>query len=128
MLAYGLLILIIALRWDRPGYFDWAVTAYFALISAALSIWPESASHVITRYAVTGIYACLFSAAFFPPLFGLEPFTYHYAKKSTPEVFWGNPIFIRINRIMTYVWSAVFAFCILLSLYPSLLTLAPGHT
>lgn len=124
MLVYGVLILIIASRWDRPSYFDWAVTAYFALISAALSIWPDSASHLITRYAVTGIYACLFSAAFFPPLFGLEPFTYHYAKKSTPEVFWGNPIFIRINRIMTCVWSAVFALCIVLSLYPSLATRA----
>ena len=124
MLTYGVIILIIASRWDRPSYFDWAVTAYFALITAALSIWPESARHLIPRYAVTGIYACLFSASFFPPLFGLDPFTYHYAKKSTPRVFWGNPIFIRINRIMTYVWSAVFALCVLLSLYPSLFTRA----
>jgi FMN-dependent NADH-azoreductase len=37
---------------------------------------------------------------------------------------WDNPVFIRINRIMTYTWSAVFGICIVLSLYPSVFTRA----
>jgi hypothetical protein len=73
---------------------------------------------------VTGIYGCLFAAAFFPPVFGMEPFTCHYAKKYAPEAVWNNPVFLRINRIMTYAWAGIFAFSALLSLYPSVITRA----
>ena len=124
MLAYCALMIGIAYRWDKPSYFDWAVTVYFAVVSASLFLWPEAASALFSTYAVSGIYACLFSAAFFPPLLGMDPFTYHYAKKYTPQEYWENPIFVRINRIMTYVWAGLFALCLLLSLYPSLITRA----
>ena len=124
MLAYCAMIVVIAYRWDKPTYFDWAVGAYFAAISGALLLWPDSAGGFVGRYAVTGIYACLFGAAFFPPLLGMDPFTYHYAKKYTLQEVWDNPLFVRINRIMTWVWSGIFAVCILLSLHPSLLTRA----
>jgi multimeric flavodoxin WrbA/putative sterol carrier protein len=124
MLAYGLVVLAVAYRWDKPSYFDWTTTGYFAVLSAALFTWPGPAGRFISEYAVTGIYACLFSAVFLPPLFGLDPFTYHYAKKYTPEIVWGNPIFVRINRTMTHVWSGIFGLCIILSLYPSVITRA----
>jgi multimeric flavodoxin WrbA len=124
MFLYGVFVIWLARRWDRPSYFDWAVAAYFAAVTLSLLLMPEAAGEFFQNYSVTGIYACLFAAAFFPPLFGLDPFTYHYAKKSTPEMFWGNPIFVKINRIMTYVWAAIFALCILLSLYPSVVTRA----
>ena len=52
----------------------------------------------------------------------MDPFTYHYAKKHTPEAAWNNPIFIRINRIMTYSWAGIFALSSFLSLYPSVIT------
>ena len=124
MLAYSAVVLVIAYRWDKPTYFDWAVAAYFALVSGTLLLWPERTSPFAGRYAVTGIYACLFAAAFFPPLLGMDPFTYHYAKKYAPPEVWDNPVFVRINRIMTRVWAGIFAVCILLSLYPSVLTRA----
>jgi multimeric flavodoxin WrbA len=122
MFACCILLLFIAKTWDKPTYFDWAITTYFALASATLILWPPYAGSFFFHYHVAGIYACLFSAAFFPPMFGLEPFTYHYAKKYSPEAVWGNPIFVRINLIMTYTWSAIFAASIALSLYPSILT------
>ena len=124
MLAYLIFVIFIAYRWDKPGYFDWAVAAYFAIVSCSLAFWPDSAGNFFAKYAVTGIYCCLFAAAFLPPLFGLEPFTYHYAKKYTPQDAWNNPIFITINRIMTYSWAAIFAVCVALSIYPSLITRA----
>ncbi len=108
LLAYCLAVLVIARRWDKPTYFDWTIAVYFAVIFLFLLIGPNTAGLFLSRYAVTGIYACLFTAAFFPPLLGLPPFTYHYAKKSTPRDLWENPIFIRINRIMTFVWSGIF--------------------
>jgi multimeric flavodoxin WrbA len=124
MLVFCAIMIFIAYRWDKPSYFDWTVSAYFALISLSLIAWPESASRFLSQFSVTGIYACLFAAAFFPPLLGMDPFTCHYAKKSAPEVVWNNPIFIRINRIMTCTWAGIFSLCALLSLYPSVITRA----
>ena len=66
MLAYCVLVIVISYRWDKPGYFDWAIAAYFTVISIALLLWPEGASQYLRHYAATGIYVCLFSAAFFP--------------------------------------------------------------
>ena len=124
LLAYCLVVLGIARRWDKPTYFDWVIAAYFAVIFLSLGTWPDSAGPFLSLFSVTGIYACLFTAAFFPPLLGMDPFTYHYAKKSTPRDFWENPIFIQVNRVMTYVWSGIFGVCLLLSLYPSVVTRA----
>ena len=122
MLAYCVLILVIASRWDRPGYFDWAITGYFAVVCGLLLFWPDRFAGFLGYYAATGIYLFLFAAAFFPPLLGMDPFTYHYAKKSAPPESWNHPIFIKINRIMTFVWAGIFAVGIALSLYPSIIT------
>jgi multimeric flavodoxin WrbA/putative sterol carrier protein len=124
MLGYGACIIGLAYHWDKPSYFDWTVTAYFGVASLALALWPQTAGRIFTDYATATIYAGFFAAAFFPPLLGMDPFTYHYAKKSTPKEAWGNPIFFRINIIMTYVWAGIFAVCVVLSLDPSLVTRA----
>jgi hypothetical protein len=81
MLAVCTIIIAIAYRWDKPGYFDWAVASYFIIISGLLLFWPETARLFLHHYATAGIYACFFTAAFFSPLIGLDPFTFHYAKK-----------------------------------------------
>ena len=122
--SYCCLIIAIAYRWDKPTYFDWVIGGYFALVSTCLLILPDVFGPFLVKYAVTGIYTCLFAAAFFPPLFGHDPFTYHYAKKATPREFWENPFFIRINRIMTHVWSGILAVAVVTSLYPSVVTRA----
>ena len=124
VLTYCIFVIFMASRWDRPTYFDWAVASYFAVVTPVLALWPEAAGALLARYSVTGIYICLFAAAFFPPVLGLDPFTYHYARKLAPQEVWGNPVFVKINRIMTYVWAGLFAVCIAISLYPSLVTRA----
>jgi hypothetical protein len=121
MLAYCALILVIASRWDQPGYFDWAIAGYFTVMCGSLVLWPDGTAWFLRQYAATGIYACLFGAAFFPPLLGKAPFTYHYAKKSAPPESWSHPIFVRINVTMTFVWAGIFAVGVALSLYPSVI-------
>jgi multimeric flavodoxin WrbA len=121
MLAYCALILVIASRWDQPGYFDWAIAGYFMVICGFLLLWPDGAARFLAHYAATGVYVCLFGAACFPPLLGMDPFTYHYAKKSAPPESWGHPIFVKINLIMTFVWAGIFGVGIALSLYPSII-------
>ncbi|MFC1515469.1 SCP2 sterol-binding domain-containing protein [Thermodesulfobacteriota bacterium] len=124
MLTYSLMILILARRWDKPGYFDWVTAGYFGIAFVFLFFWPDFAGKIFARYAVTGIFICLFSAAFFPPIAGMEPFTCHYARGSTPGEHWENPVFISINRIMTRVWAGIFGLCVVVSLYPSVITRA----
>jgi multimeric flavodoxin WrbA/putative sterol carrier protein len=124
MLVYCSAVLALAKRWDKPTYFDWAVGAYFLVITVFLALWPGAAEAIVSQYAVTGIYCCLFAAAFVPPLLGLEPFTYHYAKKYAPRAVWQTPVFVSINRIMTFAWAGLLAVCILISLYPSVITRA----
>ncbi|PKN30987.1 MAG: hypothetical protein CVU64_00635 [Deltaproteobacteria bacterium HGW-Deltaproteobacteria-21] len=124
MLAFCATVIGFALKWDKPTYFDWTVALYFVVISLSLTAWPDAAGRLLTKNSVTGIYLCLFAASFFPPLLGMDPFTSHYAKKSTPRVFWDNPVFISINRIMTYSWAGIFAVSAALSLYPSVITRA----
>jgi len=124
MLAYCGFIIVLAYRWDEPTYFDWAITVYFAVASISLALWSEPAGGILTHYTTTTIYASFFAAAFLPPLLRLDPFTYYYAKKSTPRDHWDNPIFIKINLIMTYVWAGIFAVSVILSLHPSIVTRA----
>ena len=124
MFVYCLFVLGFAARCDRPSYFDWTICGYFLALTLSLALWPETTGEIVTEYAVTGIYLCLFIAAFVPPILGMDPFTYHYAKKSAPKAVWSSPIFSTINRIMTFVWSGIFATCTLLSLYPSVVTRA----
>lgn len=124
MFVYCMVILTVALKWDKPTYFYWAVTGYFFVVLLSLIFSPETLGPVLGHYAITGIYMCLFVVAFFPPLLGMDPFTYHYAKKSAPEAVWNTDVFITINRVMTLVWSGVFGLCCLLSIYPSVITRA----
>jgi len=124
MVAYCAVVVALARRWDKPTYFDWTVGAYFLVITVSLALWPGAMGAILSQYAVTGIYLCMFATAFVPPVLGLPPFTYHYAKKYAPEAVWKTSVFISINRIMTFAWSGLFAVCILLSLYPSVITRA----
>jgi len=38
-----------------------------------------------------------------------RPFTLQYASEQVPEQYWGLPIFLTTNRIITGVWAATFA-------------------
>ena len=81
-------VILLARRWDKPTYFDWVIAGYFVLLSALLLLFQDSVARSLRQYSVSGVYACLFAAACFPPLLGLDPFTSHYAKKRTPKILW----------------------------------------
>jgi hypothetical protein len=38
-----------------------------------------------------------------------RPFTLQYAREQVPQQYWGLPIFLKTNRIVTAVWAATFA-------------------
>jgi hypothetical protein len=58
-----------------------------------------------------------------------RPFTLQYAREQVAREFWGNPIFLRTNYIITAVWAAAFAVTVgadLVLLYAPDLTPAIG--
>jgi hypothetical protein len=38
-----------------------------------------------------------------------RPFTLQYARERVPEQFWDSPIFMAVNRAITWVWAGAFA-------------------
>jgi hypothetical protein len=124
MFFYCLFIIFIAYRWDKPGYFDLVISGYFFFIYISMYLSTVFTAIQLKKYGVTLIYSCLFLAAFFPPLVKMDPFTMHYAKKTAPEEFWEEPLFLKINHIMTFTWAAMFGICAAISLYPSVITRA----
>ncbi len=46
-----------------------------------------------------------------------RPFTLAYAKDTTPEEHWDNPIFLRINYVISTAWAAAFLFSALVGAY-----------
>jgi len=66
--------------------------------------------------AIATLYIALFCAAFFPPLLGIDPFTYEFSKKDYPEVVHKMPQFKSINLILNYIWALIFAVAFVLTL------------
>ena len=124
MLAYCAFILVVARHWDKPTYFDWTVCGYFFVLVACLALWPSATGAIITEYAVTGIYTCLFVTAFFPPVLDLSRSLITLPRSPRLSAVWVNPIFVTINRIITFTYAGIFAVWIVLSLYPSVVTRA----
>ena len=87
LLAYCLVVLGIARRWDKPTYFDWVIAAYFAVIFLSLGTWPDSAGPFLSLFSVTGIYACLFTAAFSPPCWEWTLLPINMPRNPPPGIF-----------------------------------------
>jgi uncharacterized membrane protein len=90
----------------RPKMLDVATIVFFvavavigALLGAEDRDWLDRWSMVLSSGAL-GLIA-LGSLAF-------VPFTEQYAREQTPRELWGNPVFRRINRVLTLVWGLTF--------------------
>lgn len=116
------MILVLALRWDKPAYMDWAIAGYLAFTVGFLMIAPQPAKSFLHEYAVAAIFGIFFISSFIPPLIGLPPFTLHAARKKVPQVLWSHPAFLRLNAILAYLWSGIFGICVLSSLIESYFT------
>jgi len=82
---------------------DWTPLAFFVIASvltiALRSIW-------FPNYNAVVVWSCFAAAAWGSVLIG-RPFTAAYARETAPPEFWSNPIFIRLNLIMTLVWCGL---------------------
>jgi len=108
MLFYCVFVIWLARRWTGPSYFDWTVCAYFAAVTLSLLLMPETAAAFFKHYPVTGILRLpLCRCIFFRPFLAWTR-SRIITPRNPPASVLGKPIFVKINRIMTYVWAGIF--------------------
>ncbi len=122
--AYALLYTLVALAARRVTKLDYGVILFFA-VGAALTLSGSRLGMLyLFNYFSAFLFLFLFLMAYLPIVFGKEPFTTAFAKRTTPQAFWGSDLFLEINRRMTLVWAGLFAASGLMSLIPGFWTQA----
>ena len=82
---------------------DWTTLIFF-VIASVMMIGLRSTT--FTVYSAVIIWTCFALGAWGSVAVG-HPFTEVYAREKAPREFWENPVFIRLNLLMTLVWCAL---------------------
>jgi len=82
--------------------FFFAVAVFDLFADAAVTDWLELWAGELTNVVLT-----LFVLV---TILIRQPFTLAYARETTPAEYHHNPLFIRINYVITWVWAGAFAF------------------
>ncbi len=109
-----LLNLAVAVMAKVRSYFLYGISGIVILGTFSAFLLP-SLGQIYLEHVISFLYVGLLSAAFFPPLFGLDPFTYEFSKKNYPEVVTRTAQFRKINIIINYIWAALFGISIVLT-------------
>jgi hypothetical protein len=83
---------------------EWSALAFFALLTAVAFAFPASPLKTYTG-ALTDAWLALTA---WGSLLLRRPFTLGIARTMTPPELWDNPIFKRVNVLITLVWAASF--------------------
>ncbi|MEU9000635.1 hypothetical protein [Streptomyces sp. NPDC048551] len=78
---------------------------FFAALAAVAFADPDSAAHAYSAALSSATLALIAGVSL---LIG-RPFTLGIAKRTTPRELWGAKPFVRINAVITAVWTAAFA-------------------
>jgi hypothetical protein len=78
--------------------------AYFAALAALAFADPRTALHAYVASLASGALGLIAGVS----LAVKRPFTLGIAKQTIPEEYWDNPGFIRVNMVITAVWTASF--------------------
>jgi hypothetical protein len=79
--------------------------AFFAVLAVIAFADPHSGLHAYTGALSSGTLAVIAGAS----LALGKPFTLGIAKRGTPREFWDAKPFLRVNTVITSVWTAAFA-------------------
>jgi hypothetical protein len=63
-----------------------------------LEVWAGEITNVVLAVFVIGT------------IVARRPFTLAYAKKETPQEYWGSPLFLKINYVISSAWAGAFVF------------------
>ena len=80
-------------------------SVYFAGLTALAFADPHTALHAYIPAMASGALGVIATAS----LLVRKPFTLGVARQSMPREAWDNPLFLRVNMIISAVWAASFA-------------------
>ena len=89
--------------WHLDQLWDWTTLIIF-VVGAVLTIGLRSP--VFPVYGAVIIWTC-FALGAWGLIAAGHPFTEVYAREKAPPEFWENPVFIRLNLLMTLVWCGL---------------------
>ncbi len=118
VLIFTLLIVInfiLALVFKVKSYFLYGLTGISVLGALMVFSIPDIGQIYIENIIAT-MYFGLLLVTIIPPLFKLKPFTFEFSKKRYPESVTKGQQFLKINLILNYLWSVLFALAILLTI------------
>ena len=112
-LGVGVIVTIIAGIYDlkKGMILSWATLVLFAALFTAVGVLGMT--WILPGISML-IYAGLALVAF-GSILAKTPFTLQYAREMVDRNLWENPVFIRVNVLMTGVWGSVFVINLILS-------------
>lgn len=125
-------------RWrGELKQFDLGFLALYALSTAAAWSGTPALVRFLQLYSSPLVFAALTLTAALPPLFGAEPFVFHFMRRTVPAWQLRMAVTDRIGRLVWIYWIGLFALCTILAashpldplytlVYPNLLLLVPG--
>ncbi|MFG1643008.1 hypothetical protein ACGFMK_22175 [Amycolatopsis sp. NPDC049252] len=118
-------LLVLARRDGRKAdtlIIEWSALAFFVLLTAVAFGFPASPLKTYTG-ALTDAWLALTA---WGSILLRHPFTLGIARTMTPPELWDNPVFKRVNLVITLVWAASFTITGLAGI--ALLNFAPHAT
>ncbi len=106
--AAGVALLIIGVNWARTGSLKILEIGAF-IVFAALAALTAAAHWNWTLLGVRLAVDCGLLAIVLVSLAIDRPFTLQYARERVPPEIWNTPLFLTVNRRITWVWAAAFA-------------------
>ena len=107
--ALSLLELVIRVRAGSKAdalVIEIGTALFFAAIAALAFANPDTAVHAYVPALANGMLTLIAGTS----LLIRQPFTMPIAKQNAPREVWEEPLFIRLNYVLTSVWTACFAF------------------
>jgi hypothetical protein len=106
--AAGLATGVVVLAGQRRGHgaelLTMVTTAFFAVVLPIAIANPGAGIHQFMAALSLGMLGAAATAS----LLVRKPFTLAIARRSTPAELWDNPLFYRVNAVITSVWAASF--------------------
>jgi multimeric flavodoxin WrbA/putative sterol carrier protein len=98
---------LIRYKLKKTNCFMWGLTFVITIGLFMVLFLPEYKA-IYLNNVIAWLYIGLFLAAFIPPIFGIDPFTFKYSKHTVPKVVADSKLFLVINLIINYIWAALF--------------------
>ena len=109
-IAFGLALAILMAGWLRgssPKLLEFSDVVFFGALAIFVAVASDSTHAWLERWSGEVANLALVAIAVGSILIR-QPFTLAYAKEQAPRELWTNPVFLRTNYVLTWVWAIAF--------------------